>query len=79
MECRSRSSRGLRFFPFDWDIRDCVSGCRATSTCIGARATVVHINPVRFDISSQEHFLQGPALMMMKGLFRETFGDFLTS
>ncbi|WP_438811742.1 Sir2 family NAD-dependent protein deacetylase [Pseudomonas pergaminensis] len=47
---------------------------------LGRGATVVHINPVRFDISSQERFLQGPAsMMMMKGLFRETFGDFPTS
>lgn len=28
---------------------------------LGHGATVIHINPVRFDISSQEHFLQGPA------------------
>lgn len=46
---------------------------------LGHGATVVHINPVRFDISSQEHFLQGPASIMMEGLFRETFGDFPTS
>jgi NAD-dependent SIR2 family protein deacetylase len=37
-------------------------------------ATVVHINPVRFDISSQEHFLQGPASVMMQSLLREAFG-----
>lgn len=38
-------------------------------------ATVIHINPVRVDISSQEHFLQGPASVMMQSLFREAFGD----
>jgi NAD-dependent deacetylase len=42
-------------------------------------ATVVHINPVRFDISSQEHFLQGPASMMTESLLREVFDDFPTS
>lgn len=42
---------------------------------LGKGATVVHINPVRFDISSQEHFLQGPASAMMQSLLREAFGD----
>lgn len=42
---------------------------------LGHRATVVHINPARFDVSSQEHFLQGPASVMMQSLLRETFGD----
>lgn len=41
---------------------------------LGHGATVVHINPVRFDISSQEHFLQGPASITMQSLLRETFG-----
>lgn len=41
---------------------------------LGHGATVVHINPVRFEISSQEHFLQGPASVMMQSLLRETFG-----
>lgn len=41
---------------------------------LGHGATVVHINPVRFDISSQEHFLQGPASVMMQSLLREAFG-----
>jgi NAD-dependent SIR2 family protein deacetylase len=41
---------------------------------LGNGATVVHINPVRFDISSQEHFLQGPASTMMQRLLREAFG-----
>lgn len=39
-------------------------------------ATVVHINPVRFDVSSQEHFLQGPASVRMQRLLREAFRDF---
>ncbi|WP_248767306.1 NAD-dependent deacylase [Pseudomonas sp. MWU12-2345] len=42
---------------------------------LGHGATVVHINPVRFDISGQEHFLEGPASVMMQSLLRETFGD----
>ena len=41
---------------------------------LGHGATVVHINPARFNISSQEHFLQGPASEMMQSLLRETFG-----
>lgn len=41
---------------------------------LGHGATVVHINPVRFEISSQEHFLQGPASVMMQSLLREAFG-----
>ncbi|WP_024693002.1 SIR2 family NAD-dependent protein deacylase [Pseudomonas syringae] len=42
---------------------------------LGRGSTVVHINPVRFEISSQEHFLQGPASVMMQSLLREAFGD----
>ncbi len=42
---------------------------------LGRGATVVHINPVRFDISGQEHFLQGPASVMMQSLLREAFGE----
>ncbi|MEE4086392.1 NAD-dependent deacylase [Pseudomonas viridiflava] len=42
---------------------------------LGHGATVVHINPVRFDISSEEHFLQGPASVLMESLLREGFGD----
>jgi len=42
---------------------------------LGRGATVVHINPARFDISGQEHFLQGPASVMMEGLLREAFSD----
>ena len=43
---------------------------------LGGGATVVHINPVRFDISAREHFLQGPASVLMQGLLSEAFGDF---
>ncbi|WP_275655444.1 Sir2 family NAD-dependent protein deacetylase [Pseudomonas syringae] len=42
---------------------------------LGHGAIVVHINPVRFDVSSQEHFLQGPASEIMESLLRETFSD----
>lgn len=42
---------------------------------LGHGATVVHINPVRFDVSSQEHFLQGSASMMMQRLLRDAFGN----
>ncbi|MEN1836132.1 NAD-dependent deacylase [Pseudomonas lijiangensis] len=42
---------------------------------LGHGATVVHINPVRFDVSSQEHFLEGPASVVMQSLLRETFGN----
>ncbi|TFY91145.1 cobalamin biosynthetic protein [Pseudomonas kairouanensis] len=40
---------------------------------LGSGATVVHINPVCFDISSQEHFLQGPASVMVQSQFDEAF------
>lgn len=36
-------------------------------------ATVVHINPVRFAISSEEYFIQGAATSSMKSLLEETF------
>ncbi|MGX9764457.1 MULTISPECIES: SIR2 family NAD-dependent protein deacylase [Pseudomonas] len=42
---------------------------------LGQRATVAHINPVRFDVSSQEHFLEGPASVMMQSLLSEAFGN----
>lgn len=42
---------------------------------LGRGATVIHINPVRFDISSHEHFLEGAASVMMQSLLRESFGD----
>lgn len=42
---------------------------------IGHGATVAHINPLRFDVSSQEHFLQGPASTRMKSLLQDAFGD----
>lgn len=42
-------------------------------------AAVVHINPVRFDVSRQEHFLQGPASVMMQSLIREAFSAFPAS
>lgn len=44
---------------------------------LGHGGTVAHVNPVRFDVSSQEHFLQGPASVMMQRLLREAFGDSL--
>lgn len=42
---------------------------------LGYGATVVHFNPVRFDVSSQEYFLEGPASVMMQNLLHEAFGD----
>ena len=42
---------------------------------LGQGATVAHINPVRFDVSNQEHFLEGPASVMMQSLLREAFGN----
>lgn len=42
---------------------------------LGGGATVVHINPVLFDVSNQEHFLQGSASVMMESQLREAFGD----
>ena len=41
---------------------------------LGNGATVSHINPIQFEISSQVHFLEGPASDMMQSLLRETFG-----
>lgn len=43
---------------------------------LGHGATVVHINPVRFDISSQEHFLQGPASVLMQAYFARPSATF---
>lgn len=40
---------------------------------LGQGATVVHINSLRFDISSREHFLQGSASTMMQALISEAF------
>lgn len=42
---------------------------------LGRGATVAHINPARFEVSTQEHFLQGPASVMMQSLLREAFGE----
>lgn len=42
---------------------------------LGHGGTVVHMNPVRFDVSSQEHFLQGFASPMMQSLLSEAFGS----
>lgn len=42
---------------------------------LGQGAVVVHVNPVLFDVSNQEHFLQGSASVMMESLLREAFGD----
>lgn len=36
-------------------------------------ATVVHVNPVRFEVSNQEHFLHGPA-SVIQPLILEAFG-----
>lgn len=41
---------------------------------LGHGATVVHINPVRFEINGQEHFLEGPASVVMESLLRGAFG-----
>lgn len=41
---------------------------------LGKGSTVVHINPVPFEVSADEHFLQGPATRMMKNLIIEAFG-----
>lgn len=49
------------------------------SRALGHGATVVHITPVQFDISIQEHFLQGPASDMMQSLLRGAFGDCIVS
>lgn len=46
---------------------------------LGNGATVIHINPVRFDISSQEYFLQGPASVMTQGLLSDSFGYLIIS
>lgn len=42
---------------------------------LGRGATVAHINPVRFDVSSQEHFLKGAALELIQSLLREPLDD----
>jgi len=40
---------------------------------LGAGARVVHVNPVRFEVSGQEVFLQGPASVMQE-LVESAFG-----
>lgn len=40
---------------------------------LGAGATVVHVNPLRFEVSSQEQFLEGPA-SSKQALVIEAFG-----
>ncbi|MFR0722308.1 SIR2 family NAD-dependent protein deacylase [Enterobacterales bacterium AN_CKDN230030167-1A_HGKHYDSX7] len=40
---------------------------------LGHGATVVHVNPARFDVSSQEHFLEGPASQMLPALLQHAF------
>ncbi|MBZ9783157.1 NAD-dependent deacylase [Pseudomonas sp. REP124] len=40
---------------------------------LGTGAKVVHLNPERFEISSQEHFVQGPATIIQT-LIHEAFG-----
>jgi len=40
---------------------------------LGKGATVVHINPVPFEISADEHFLQGLATEMMQSLIAAAF------
>lgn len=42
---------------------------------LGHGATVVHVNPVRFDVSSQEHFLEGRASQMLPTLLHRAFPD----
>lgn len=42
---------------------------------LGNGATVVHVNPVVFGVSSQEHFLEGPASHMLPTLLRRAFPD----
>lgn len=42
---------------------------------LGHGATVAHVNPVRFEVSSQEHFLEGPASARMQSLLHDAFGD----
>lgn len=42
---------------------------------LGRGATVVHVNPVRFEISRQEHFLEGPASHILPTLLCRAFPD----
>lgn len=46
---------------------------------LGHGATVIHINPVRFDNVSTEHFLEGAASVMMQSLFARPSATFLPS
>ncbi|MNJ79977.1 hypothetical protein D3C77_781880 [compost metagenome] len=41
---------------------------------LGNGATVVHINPVAFEVSTDECFLQGPATRILQTLVAEAFG-----
>ena len=38
---------------------------------LGSGATVVHVNPVRFEVSSQEHFLEDKASVIMSALVEQ--------
>lgn len=40
---------------------------------LGKGATVVHINPEPFEVSADEHFLQGAATQMMQSLITAAF------
>ena len=40
---------------------------------LGRGAMVVHVNPVRFEVSSQEHFLEGKASQMLPQLLSSAF------
>jgi len=42
---------------------------------LGHGATVVHVNPVRFNVSSQEHFLEELASQMLPTLLHCAFPD----
>jgi len=42
---------------------------------LGRGACVVHVNPMRFEVSRQEHFLEGPASHMLPTLLCRAFPD----
>jgi NAD-dependent deacetylase len=42
---------------------------------LGKGATLVHVNPVSFEVSSQELFMQGPASEQLPKLLNSAFGQ----
>lgn len=74
MECRSGRCKESDVFLSIGTLGIVNPAAELPLRALGHSATVIHINLLRFDISSQEHFLQGPASVMTQALIHEAFG-----